>query len=371
MKCLYLQGGGPTSVINNSFLGIKESILEEDELYVSEDGFYGLVRDTLLKIEREDDYSFLKDRPSSFFRSSRLNLRKDPSSLDKIIETVKKHGFDVLFINGGNDTMNNALILSTALKEKGMDTRVIGIPKTIDNDLPCIDHTPGFISAANFIIECTKSMYFDNETYEKGRINILETMGRDNGSLAASSIYASKYGCRPDMILIPEYPVSLEEVIEKAISIFEEKHRCTIVVSEGVQNKEGRLLFDLQSGKDAFGNANLGGVSISLEHCFLNRGYPSRSIQTSILQRSFISLATDLDKKEAYELSREAFNLAKHGCDKVMASLKRVSSSPYEVEYLPVPLENVLTPVSLESKYIREDGYISDDYIGYLSPLLG
>ena len=371
MKFLYLQGGGPTSVINNSFLGVKDSISENDELYVSEDGFYGLVRDTLLKIEREDDYSFLKNRPSSFFRSSRLNLRKDPSSLGKIIETIERHGFDCLFINGGNDTMNNALILSDALKEKGLGTKVIGIPKTIDNDLPCMDHTPGFISAANFIVECTRSMYYDNETYENGRINILETMGRENGSLAASSVYASKYGCRPDIILIPEYPVSLEEVIEKAISIFDEKHRCLIVVSEGTLNKEGRLLFDLQNGSDAFGNVILGGVAASLEHCFLNRGYPSRSIQTSILQRSFIALATDLDRKEAHDLSEEAYKLAKSGYDKVMVSLKRVSSSPYEVSYSPVPLENVLTPVSLDGKYIMEDGYVSDDYIEYLSPLLG
>ncbi len=370
MKLLYLQGGGPTSVINNSFLGVKDSIREDDELYVSKNGFYGLVRDDLEKINREDDYSFLKDRPSSFFRSSRLNLKKDPLSLDKILKTIERHGFDCLFLNGGNDTMTNALFLSDALRENHINCRVIGIPKTIDNDLAGIDHTPGFISAANFIVECTKSMYYDNETYEKGRINILETMGRENGSLAASSVYASKSGCRPDIILIPEYRVSAEEVIEKAISIFEQKHRCLIVVSEGVLNKEGKQLFDENNGTDAFGNTNLGGVSSSLEHCFLQRGYPSRSIQTSILQRSFSALAADLDKKEAHDLSKEAYLLAREGHDRVMATLKRISSSPYEVSYSSIPLEEVTTPVSLDSKYIEEDGYIAESYIEFLDPLL-
>lgn len=297
---VYLQGGGPTAVINTSFLGVLKAAKEEKaNLFCSRYGLEGLISGKLEKIDLDKDYSFLKRRPGSFFGSARISLKKNPEYLPMILKTLKEEKVDLLLLNGGNDTMDSALRIHEACRKENLPVHVLGIPKTIDNDLYGTDRCPGFLSAAKCVIYNIHAILVDDLSYRKGRINVIEVMGRDNGSLAASTSLPLSDDILPDFIYVPEVPFNTKEAIQKAKRVFQEKGRCNIVVSEGIHDEEGKNIAAVGQ-KDNFGNVQLGGVSSYLSDLFRKEGIKTRGIELSIPQRAAFYLQSDYDLRDAF-----------------------------------------------------------------------
>lgn len=368
----YFQSGGPTAVINSSLLGLFEEFKRQNDgrrFYVSRFGIQGLLDGELTDIS-DFDLSKLSNTPGSYPGSLRKKLSEDDPLLDVIIDTLKKYDIRYLFPNGGNDSMDTCRKLSKAMERKNYPCQVIGIPKTVDNDLPFTDHTPGYGSAAKYIANTILSIAIDDASYKKGRINIIEVMGRDSGYLTASAILSSLRGCAPDYIYVPEVPFDLEKEKKKWEKTFDEKKHCLVVVSEGIRDKDGILL--AAGAKDAFGNSQMGGVSSLLASYVEKDGYRNRGIELSLPQRcaSYILSATDVS--EAKEVGRKALEYALDGLSGVMVTIVRNESPKYSVSCSHCTVDEATSKVeSLPTKYINDEGdNILHSFMDYVLPLI-
>lgn len=372
----YFQSGGPTSVINATFQGLFDAYLKDDEIgdfYVSRYGITGLLENKLTKVEKEN-LPCLDFRPGSYWGSLRKKLPSD--SKDPIVVTLmnnlKSNNIRYLFVNGGNDSMNTAYRISRYAKDYDMDIKVIGIPKTIDNDLYGCDHTPGFGTAAKYVANCTIATSIDDKTYQKGRVNIIETMGRDSGFVTASAILASLKGEAPDYIFVPEVPFDTEEFLKKVKKTYEEKGRCLVVVSEGIRDKNGELIASDTKEKDAFNNTVVGGVGKYLAALVGSIGIKNRGIELSVLNRASGFLPSLTDINEAKLVSSKAYEAAKASKSGIMIGLGRKAGKEYAPEFNEIPLENVTDRiVTLPKEYINEtNDNILPSYIDYVLPLI-
>lgn len=363
-RLVYFQGGGPTAVINCSFLGVLNKAREEKaQLFVSRYGLQGLIDGELLPIDLDKDYSFLQKRPGAYFGSARISLRKNPEYLEPILQTLEKYGIDAILPNGGNDTMDSALRLRKALD--GKDVHVLAIPKTVDNDLVGTKRTPGFLSAAKYVALATSAILQDDTSYQKGRINVIETMGRDNGSLAASSLLSPFL--KPDLILVPEVPFSFEEMKGKALEIYARKGRCNIVLAEGIKDQEGNL-YQAVKEKDSFGNPQLGGIASLFAQRFQKEGFKTRAIELSIPQRAAFFLQSKTDVLEATLCGEKAVLESR---DK-SGFMVGINSSDEDLQYHLEPLENVAGHLrSLDERYLdRKNLTIDDSFISDFEELV-
>lgn len=269
------------------------------------------------------------------------------------------------------DTVNK--LSSFALKHN-IDVNVIGIPKTIDNDLTCIDHTPGFGSAAKYIASSILEISHDAYIYNTKSVSIIEIMGRNAGWLtAASALARTKYSSAPHLIYLPEHPFSTAAFVNDVRKQLEERNHVIIAVSEGIKDPAGKYISANSTGTDQFGHIMLSGAGKYLENLVKNAiGCKVRSIELNVLQRcaSHISSKTDLD--EAYELGKKAFDLAVQGETAKMATLTRTSNEPYTVTYGSTDVSNVANVekcVPLE--WINEAGNdITEELIDYIHPLI-
>lgn len=301
-RVVYFQGGGPTAVINVSFLGVLDRARKEGlELFVSPFGLKGLIEGRLQKIDLDKDYSFLRERPGAYFGSARISLKKNPEFLLPIQKTLEENEIDALLPNGGNDTMDSALRLACALQ--GRRTKVVAIPKTVDNDLVGTVRTPGFLSAARYVALTTAAILQDDLSYEKGRVNVIETMGRDNGSLAASASLSPWE--KPDFILVPEVPFAFERLQEAVLSCYGKKGRCNVVLAEGIRDENGRL-YTATEHRDSFGNPQLGGIAALFAERFRKAGCKTRAIELSIPQRAAFYLPSRQDQEDAFACGEAA-----------------------------------------------------------------
>lgn len=363
-RLVYFQGGGPTAVINSSFLGVLNKAREEKaQLFVSRHGLKGLIDGELLPIDLDKDYSFLQKRPGAYFGSARISLKKNPEYLSPILKTLERYQIDALLPNGGNDTMDSALRLKNALFETNI--HVLAIPKTVDNDLVGTARTPGFLSAAKYIALSTSAILQDDLSYEKGRINIIETMGRDNGSLAASSLLSPFL--KPDLILVPEVPFSFEEIKGKAQEIYARKARCNIVLAEGIKDEEGNL-YQAVKEKDSFGNPQLGGIASLFARRFQEEGFKTRAIELSIPQRAAFFLQSKVDAHEAMLCGEKAVLESKDKSGFMIG----IDSSDEDLHYHLEPLENVAGHLrSLDGKYLdRKSLTIKDSFLSDFEDLV-
>ncbi|MFA6829398.1 MAG: diphosphate--fructose-6-phosphate 1-phosphotransferase [Bacilli bacterium] len=369
----YFQSGGPTAVINSSFKGLFDyysSLKSATRIYVSKYGISGLIEGELWDVTFED-FSKLTNRPGSFSGSLRKKLTENDPAYEKIIETLKKYNIRYLFANGGNDSMDTCYKLSLLMKKTGYDCTVIGIPKTVDNDLLMTDHTPGFGSAAKYIANTVISIAVDDLSYKKGRINIIECMGRDSGYLTASASLASLRGVKPDFIYVPEVSFDLEKEVQKWEHVYDEKGRCLVVVSEGIHSSDGTLI-SAQQTTDSFGNIQMGGVCSFLANRVTKDGYKSRGIELSIPQRAGSMLLSKTDVKEALEVGKQALKKALDGMNDVMVTIERVLQDPYLVNYGQAPLSQVSgLAASLKKSFINKEGdNITDEFLDYCLPLI-
>ena len=373
---LYFQSGGPTSVINASFVGLCQAYMKRNlhgNVYVSRYGVSGLLEGHLERVDL-DNLPPLDYRPGSYLGSLRLRLDPNPHGEQAIaiVNALREYEIDFIFPNGGNDSMDTTMKLASYIKEHRLSTKVVGIPKTVDNDLYGCDHTPGFGTAAKYVANAVISVALDDLTYKQGRANIIETMGRDSGFLAASSKLAALKDLAPDYIYVPEVPFDLPSFLAKAKKTYAEKGRCLIVVSEGIRNKEGALIAEDSSRIDEFGHSQVGGVSSYLASLLEKEGIKSRAIELSVLNRAsgFLPSLTDIEEaKGAASFALESALKGESGC---MVCVKRKPGKDYRIYYATEPIEKIANKVVyLDKRYINEEGdNILDSYIDYCAPLI-
>ncbi|MGM9858691.1 MAG: diphosphate--fructose-6-phosphate 1-phosphotransferase [Bacilli bacterium] len=381
-NAIYGQSGGPTSIINSSLYGVikecKKHKRKIDQLFIMKNGIDGLISNQIInanKLSRKN-INLLKFTPSAFCGSVRKKL--DEPSLNnkdylKIISTLKENNIRYIFLNGGNDSMDTALKLSKFFELIDYKCIVVGIPKTIDNDLLYTDHTPGFGSAAKFIVNTMQCLTYDNDCYNNGRVNIVEIMGRDTGWLTASSILASKNNCAPDLIYVPEVDFSIEKFLNDVKKIYKKKKRVLVAVSEGIHDKEGNLILQ-NSTSDVFHHAQLGGVAYYLTQIIQNELHiPTRAIELSILQRSFAPLISKVDQIEAINCGREAVKLALLNKTCKMITMVRANTKKYKIKYYYQDILEIANNIKyLDKKYINsKNNNINSSFLNYIEPLIG
>lgn len=357
-NAVYLQSGGPTAVINSSFLGVIEQYQKEDQidvLYGSKFGLQGLIEDNLIKIEKDKDYQALKKIPGAILGSARLRLKGDDDPhYQKILETCKKHSIHYIYVNGGNDSMDTGEKLTRFFERVGYDCVVVGICKTIDNDLENNDFSPGFASAVSYIVKSVMEISLDIMSYKKGRVTIIETMGRDAGWLCASTSIAKKFGLGPDLIYVPEVSFEKDKFLNDVKEIYEKQGRVLVCVSEALKDKDGNYIFADEKSLDSFGHIQLG--SISKDLCDLvsnNLHYPTRPIEFNLMQRCAAHLQNPKDVEWAYMCGVNAikYSLNKEG------GVVSIKNDDGVINYHLAPFKNVANNVRLlPREYMNEQG---------------
>ena len=366
---VYLQSGGPTTVINSSLYGAiieAKKHPEIEHIFGSRYGIEGLLNDEVILLDdiNDEKLSLLKQTPGSALGSSRHKLKEE--DYPKLLQTILKHNIGYVFVNGGNDSMDTCTKLGQFFANRNLDIKVIGIPKTIDNDLVRTDHTPGFASSARYVINATKSIVADALAYKKGKIVLIEVMGRDAGWNAASTDLL-KEPYRPDFIYFKEngfdYEIALKEISEKR----KEKGHCVVVISEGIE-----LPHDNALEKDDFGHINFEGVSNEFAKMLKrDSGYEVRAIALSIPERSFSSLRSGVDQKEAIEVARFAVLKALEGESQKMVTIVRDSSSPYKIHYELTDAKDVANHIKMiPDEFLFDHTRLSDKFRTYMAPLI-
>ncbi len=372
------QSGGPTSVINASALGCIQAALKSENVtrvYGAAHGIKGVLNDRLYDMNLEDpkELDLMRYTPSSVLGTCRYKLKDflvDDADYKRILEVFQKYDVRFFFYNGGNDSMDTCSKISSYLSQNNYECNVIGIPKTIDNDLACTDHCPGYGSAAKYIATTCMEIYRDATVYDSGSITVLEIMGRNAGWLTAASAIASYKGMGPDLIYLPEIPFDLADFISDVTRIYERKGDVLVAVSEGLVDKNGTYISsyfsDTSKDKDAFGHAQMGGLAASLAN-FANAKINAkvRGIEFGLIQRCAAHVASETDVNEAYMAGEAAFKAAEAGETDKMVAFERVPGPNYVCKTVLVDLGDV---ANVEKKIPRE--WINEAGNGLLQPFI-
>ena len=383
--CIIGQSGGPTSVINASAYGVIDTALKSGvitQVLGAEHGIKGVLSDRLFDMGLEDpeELRLLKYTPSSALGSCRYKIADpdvDDTDYKRILEVFKKHDVRYFFYNGGNDSMDTCNKISKYMKKVGYECRVMGIPKTIDNDLFGTDHCPGYASAAKYIATSIMEVSRDAHVYDTGMITIIECMGRHAGWLTAAAALAKSDDCEGvDMICLPEVPFNVDHFVEKVRVMQEKKPSIVIAVSEGVKLEDGRYVCELADdvhAVDAFGHKALTGTARYLANVVArNLDTKTRCIELSTLQRCAGHLTSRTDITEAYQVGGAAAKAAFEGVTGQMVALKRISNSPYQCTTELHPISEV---ANLEKKVPlswmnANHTQMTDEFLAYARPLI-
>ena len=371
MKLMYLQSGGPTAVINASFYGVIKAFQENDKfekLYAGKYGLEGLLNFDYYEIKKNKDYSKIANNSGAVLGSARIKLSDffDDEKYKLIEKNVLALDLDYILINGGNDSMDTAYKLNKFFIERGLKTRTIGIPKTIDNDLMGIDRCPGYGSAVKYIVETIEDISLDLDSYKKGRFTIIEVMGRDAGWLALSAALCKK-DLGPDLIYTSEIPFDYEVFLKDVERIYKKKKRVLVIVSEALKDANGVIIFSEKGALDAFGHRQLGSISKELCEVVSNTLHIStRAIEFNLMQRASTIHQAKSDRKEAIDVGYNAMQLALKNINGVMVSIIRDGDS-YKIGT--EPLENVMNFVRhVPRDYMNEKGnFPTSKALEYLS----
>ena len=385
-SCIFGQSGGPTAVINASAYGVFKAALEADEItkvYGAAHGIKGVLDDRLYIIDEEDpaELKLLLNTPSSELGSCRYKIsdpEKDDTDYKRILEIFKKYNVRYFFYNGGNDSMDTCNKISRYMEKVGYECRVMGVPKTIDNDLFGTDHCPGFGSAAKFIATSCMEIGKDTDVYDTEMVTVVEIMGRHAGWLTASAALATEFGdgCGPDLIYLPERDFDLYRFTDDVEKLLKQKHNVLVAVSEGLHYADGTFVSEAKtSGTDGFGHAQLGGLATRLADYIKARLNVKkvRGIELSLLQRSAAHIASAVDIDEAFNAGKVAVEAAIAGeSGKMVAFEREEDGGLYKCKYVLLSLSSVANyekKVPLE--WITEDGnYVTSDFINYVLPLI-
>ncbi|MBR5490752.1 MAG: 6-phosphofructokinase [Oscillospiraceae bacterium] len=381
--CIIGQSGGPTAVINASAYGAIRAGLDSDvitKVYGAANGIKGVLNDKLYIMDEEDpaELKLMLNTPSSELGSCRYKIADpdvDDTDYQRILEIFKKYDVRYFFYNGGNDSMDTCNKISKYMQRVGYDCRVMGIPKTIDNDLFGTDHCPGFASAAKYIATSCMEVYKDATVYDNSQITVVEIMGRHAGWLTAAAGLATYFGAGPDLIYLPELPFDMDKFYADVEKVYATKNKVLIAVSEGIHYADGTFVSEAEtSATDGFGHAQLGGLAVKLAEALKKRmGAKVRGIELSLLQRCGAHLASKVDVEEAEMAGRVAVESAVAGETDKMVAFKRVMvDGQYTCEPMLLNLSSVANfekKVPLE--WINAEGNgVTKEFIDYALPLI-
>ena len=380
------QSGGPTSVINSSLVGVFKTAKDAGcpHVFGMRNGIEGLLNERYIEmsdyVKNDLDIELLKRTPSSFLGTCRYKLpdyTADEETYKKIFALLKKMDIKHFFYIGGNDSMDTIDKLSKYATVINSDITFIGVPKTIDNDLPITDHTPGYGSAAKYIASAMKEIIRDANTYPNESINIVEIMGRDAGWLTCASTLSRSEDCAgPDLIYVPETVFDYDSFIKKINEIRKEKKVITIAVSEGIKTADGKYVCEANkksSTEDAFGHKALGGTALYLaDFIGAELGIKSRGIVFSTLQRCASHIVSRRDITEAFTAGADGVQLSLNGETGRMITFERMSNSPYQLKTGSCPTSAV---ANLEKRVptewlINDNTYVSKEFDEYARPLI-
>lgn len=380
-NAIYAQSGGVTAVINASACGVIQTAKQYPDkigkVFAAQNGIIGALNELLIdtSLETDEDIAALMNTPSGAFGSCRFKLKNEGPEYERLIEVFKAHNIGYFFYNGGGDSQDTAHKVSKISTEMGYPIRCIGIPKTIDNDLPFTDNCPGFGSVAKYVAISTMEAGFDiaSMAASSTKVFILEVMGRHAGWIAAAAgLAAQNKNEPPHIILFPEVTFNQEAFLNKVKESVENNGYCVIVVSEGIKNPEGKFLSDAGL-RDAFGHAQLGGVAPVLAGLVKSElGYKYHWAVADYLQRAARHIASKVDLEQAYALGKAAVELAVEGHNAVMPIIKREQDTPYRWSIDKVALADVANQEKeMPNEYISEDGMgITEACRRYLAPLI-
>jgi ATP-dependent phosphofructokinase / diphosphate-dependent phosphofructokinase len=378
---LYAQSGGVTAVINASACAVIETARKHGvRVYAARNGIIGALREELIDTTKESVSAIaaLRHTPGGAFGSCRFKLKSledNRPQYERLIEVFRAHDIRWFLYNGGNDSADTANKISQIGKALGHDVTVVGVPKTVDNDLAVTDCCPGFGSVAKYtavsVLEASLDVASMAESSTK--VFVMEVMGRHAGWIAAAAGLAGKSDDEaPHIILFPEIPFDEAAFLAKVKATVERVGWCTVVVSEGVRNKEGKFLSEVGT-RDAFGHAQLGGVAPLLANLVKQKlGYKYHWALPDYLQRSARHIASKTDVEHAYAVGKAGVEYALAGANAVMPVIVRTSDSPYRWKIEPAALKKVANhEKKLPKSYIRRDGYgITEAARRYLEPLI-
>jgi 6-phosphofructokinase 1 len=378
---LYAQSGGVTAVINATACAVIEACRKHRiRAYAARNGIIGALREELFDLAREDRAAIaaLRHTPGGAFGSCRFKLKSldvDRARYERLIDVLRAHDIRYFLYNGGNDSADTSLKISAIGKELGYPLQVIGVPKTVDNDLPVTDSCPGFGSVAKYtavsILEASLDVASMSESSTK--VFVMEVMGRHAGWIAASAGLAGKGADDPPhIILFPEIAFDEEAFLAKVKATVERVGYCSVVVSEGLKNSDGKFLAEAGT-TDAFGHTQLGGVGPLIAQLVKSKlGYKYHWAVPDYLQRSARHLASKTDAEQAYAVGKAAVEYALAGKNAVMPVIKRVSNNPFKWKIAPAPITKIANiEKKLPPNYIRKDGFgITAAARTYFEPLI-
>ena len=382
-NAIYAQSGGVTSVINATASAVIETSRKSkkiNKLYAGKDGIIGILNEELIdtSLENSSDIKKLMHTPGGAFGSCRHKLKdvnQSKREYERLIDVFKAHNIGYFFYNGGGDSQDTSNKIAQYTKDAGFPVTCIGIPKTIDNDLPYTDNCPGFGSVAKYIATSTKEAALDVKSMSKSstKVFIFEVMGRHAGWLAASAGLAkSKNNSAPHIILLPEVNINEKLFLRKVKEVVKKEDYCVIVVSEGAKYKNGKFLADAGT-VDSFGHKQLGGVAPRIADMISNKlGFKYHWAVSDYLQRSARHISSQVDLDHAYAVGKAAVEYASSGENAIMPIIVRKKNKPYSWEVGKVALSKV---ANIEKKmprnFISKDGFgITQSCKNYLSPLI-
>ena len=375
------QSGGPTAVINASVAGVVSEALNHEcieEIYGGMNGVLGILKEELIDLAEESQQNIrgLRYTPASALGTCRFKLKRD-QEYERIIEVFEAHNIRYFFYCGGNDSQDTADKISKLAQKKGYELRVIGVPKTIDNDLVTTDHCPGYGSVVKYLCSVVRESALDHEAMgQHDLVSIIEVMGRNAGWIAAGTTLAKSKdnpNDAPHLIYLPELPFSKDKFIEDVQNVLKKNRYCMVVVGEGLVDKDGNYVANSASGQDAFGHQQLGGVGDFLASFVeQNLAVKARSCKLGIGQRAAAHCSSQTDNDEAFMAGQAAVRAALDGETDKMVILVRGEGDTYSCETGLAPLSEIANGVKeIPHDWISEDGVsMTAKFIKYAQPLI-
>jgi len=380
-NCLVAQSGGPTAVINASVAGVISEALNQEcieEIYGGMNGVLGILKEDLIDLAEESQQNIrgLRYTPASALGTCRFKLKRD-QEYERILEVFEAHNIRYFFYCGGNDSQDTADKISKLAQSKGYTLRVIGVPKTIDNDLVTTDHCPGYGSVVKYLCSVVKESALDHEAMgQHDLVSIIEVMGRNAGWIAAGTTLAKSKenpNDAPHLIYLPELPFSQDKFVEDVQNVLKKNRYCMVVVGEGLVDKDGNYVANSASGQDAFGHQQLGGVGDYLANLIeQNLAVKARSCKLGSGQRAAAHCSSQTDNDEAFMAGQAAVKAAMEGETDKMVILVRGEGEAYSCETGLAPLSEIANGVKeIPSDWISEDGVsMTAKFIKYAQPLI-